>query len=318
MNPSATPAPEANPNKITVAEMAAAYLRHATLYYRKGGKATSELGNVKRAIRALRETFPALVAEDFSSSHLIAVQERLIDDGLCRDNVNRYRRIIISIFRWAIGLDLIPSVVRRSHGGFDSILEKLRSVSPLEKGRCRAHEMAPVLPVGDADVEATLPMLREPYATMVRLQLITGMRPGEVCSMRLEDIDRSKAIWIYRPAHHKTEHKDKARIIPLGPKAQALLAPWLASFPGQFMFRTVRGCALSTAAYRNRVNVACDKAEVPVWNPGRLRHSAATRIREQASLDAAQVILGHSSVQTTQIYAEKNLAAALKIAAEVG
>ncbi len=35
-------------------------------------------------------------------------------------------------------------------------------------------------------------------------------------------------------------------------------------------------------------------------------------------LEAAQVILGHSNASTTEIYAERNLKAAVKIAGEVG
>jgi integrase len=192
LNPGAAPEPEWNPAKLTVAELAAAYLRFASDYYRKCGKPTSEVGNIKRAIRAMRESFPALPAEEFSSSHLISIQDKLVADDLCRNSVNRCRRIIIAIFKWGIGRDLILSVVRRSHGGFDSILDKLRSVKPLELGRSRARESDPVLPVSDADVEATLPFLREPYATMVRLQLVTAMRPGEVCSMTLGSVQTTQ------------------------------------------------------------------------------------------------------------------------------
>ena len=37
------------------------------------------------------------------------------------------------------------------------------------------------------------------------------------------------------------------------------------------------------------------------WHPHRLRHSAATRIRREHGLEAARVILGHSSAVTSEL-----------------
>jgi hypothetical protein len=55
-----------------------------------------------------------------------------------------------------------------------------------------------------------------------------------------------------------------------------------------------------------------------VWHPHQLRHTAATRLRKEYGLEAAQVILGHKTLSVTEIYAEKNVAAAQKIMGEVG
>ena len=55
-----------------------------------------------------------------------------------------------------------------------------------------------------------------------------------------------------------------------------------------------------------------------VWTPNRLRHSAATRIREQFGLEAASVTLGHARMNQTEIYAKKNYELAARVAREVG
>jgi hypothetical protein len=47
-------------------------------------------------------------------------------------------------------------------------------------------------------------------------------------------------------------------------------------------------------------------------------HTAATNLRKEYGLEAAQVILGHKTLTVTQIYAEKNVEAAQRIMAEVG
>jgi integrase len=53
------------------------------------------------------------------------------------------------------------------------------------------------------------------------------------------------------------------------------------------------------------------------WHPNRLRHSRATELRS-FGLDVVKTILGHSKVETTQIYSEKDLAAAMELVAKIG
>ena len=54
------------------------------------------------------------------------------------------------------------------------------------------------------------------------------------------------------------------------------------------------------------------------WAPNRLRHSAGTAIRTKFGIEASQVVLGHSKIETTQVYAERDIAKASQIMAEVG
>lgn len=54
------------------------------------------------------------------------------------------------------------------------------------------------------------------------------------------------------------------------------------------------------------------------WHPNQLRHTYATKIRKEFGLEAAQVLLGHSRADVTQIYAERNQALAVGIAAKIG
>ena len=54
------------------------------------------------------------------------------------------------------------------------------------------------------------------------------------------------------------------------------------------------------------------------WSPLRLRHTAATAIRARFGLEASQVVLGHARADVTQIYAERDLARAHAVIAEIG
>ena len=57
---------------------------------------------------------------------------------------------------------------------------------------------------------------------------------------------------------------------------------------------------------------------LPNWHPNQLRHSAATMIRKEFGLEAAQVILGHSRADVTQVYAERDNAKALEVIRKIG
>jgi len=54
------------------------------------------------------------------------------------------------------------------------------------------------------------------------------------------------------------------------------------------------------------------------WHPNQLRHAAATAIRARYGLEAAQVVLGHSRADVTQVYAERDLAKARSVMREIG
>ena len=54
------------------------------------------------------------------------------------------------------------------------------------------------------------------------------------------------------------------------------------------------------------------------WSPNQLRHNAATYLRKQFGIEAARVVLGHSSAAVTEVYAELDLAKAADIMAKVG
>ena len=59
-----------------------------------------------------------------------------------------------------------------------------------------------------------------------------------------------------------------------------------------------------TRTYARAIERACKRADVQRWSPNMLRHAAATRLRREIGIEAARVVLGHTSASTTEIYAE--------------
>jgi integrase len=208
----------AAPSGPTVGEVILGFWAHAQRHYRhEDGTSTTEVAAYRDALRPLRDMYSTLPAADCSPLKLKAVRQRMVDAGLTRALINRRVGKVVRMFKWAVAEELVPV----------EVYQALRAVPGLQKGRCDAKEAPPVLPVEDERVEATLPHLLPTVAAMVRLQRLTGMRPGEVCALRPCDLDTTGPVWLYRPGQHKTKHRGKARVVALGPKAQEVLRPRL-------------------------------------------------------------------------------------------
>ena len=301
----------ANGEALTLAGLWVAFARYAEVEYRKAGRATSEIGIIKRAASYCQQMFPTLLAEELTPVKLKELRASMIADDLARSTVNQYVRRIRRAYRWAVGESLVSAAV----------LVGLEAVPDLRKGRGGVRDNPPVLPVALAVVEATLPHLRPHWRAVVRVQLVGGMRPGEVLCMRPEDIDRSSEPWLYTPWTWKTEHhEDPARRrIWLGPSARDVLQPLLdqAKRPDAWLWRGNKGGHLTVAAYDVAVRTACERHGIEAWTPNQLRHTRATQIRQLYGLEAAQAALGHEELSTTQIYAARLDELARKVAEEM-
>ncbi len=312
-----------------------------TFYVDRDGKPSDRQYHIRIALRPLHELYGNTPVNEFGSKRFKLVREKMIADGTkegtgyTRGYVNNHVSIIKNLFRWGVEEELVPVEVHQA----------LLAVQQLRKGReVRVREYGKIPPVAKEIVDATLPHLPPQLATMATLQLHTAMRPDEVTIMRKCDIDFSDEVWTYVPQAHKTEHHDLSRKIYLGPACQAELAPWLdrpddtylfsprevvaalrarrrktpSQKPEKFKYdRSPREC-YDDETYCRAVKRGCLRAEVPVWTPNQLRHTAATFIRETYGLEAAKIILGHHSAVTTEIYAEKDAKIAKNIMREIG
>ncbi len=214
-------------NRLSVNALILAYLKFAVNYYSKLGQPTQEYVDMKYALRPLRALYGKTLVRDFGPLALKAVRQYMIDHedlsrGVINNRINRIRRV----FKWAVSEQLAPS----------GTYEALRAVTGLRRGRTEAREAKPVMPVPQQHVDATLPFMSRQVAAMVELQRLAAMRPGEVVLMRGCDIDMSGAVWLYRPHGHKSEWLERDRVIPLGPKAQQVIKPFLKLSTTAYLF----------------------------------------------------------------------------------
>jgi integrase len=205
-----------------------AFVVFASKHYRDSAtqKISTELRSYEDATRPLLDLFGAIPAVEFGPLALKAVREKFIEAGWCRTRINRQVGRVRRIFKWAAGEELVPPTIHQS----------LACLPGLQRGRTSARESDPVQAVADDVVDATLPYLSRVVRGMVQFQRLTGCRPGEVCGLTRSQIDTSGAVWVYRPTHHKTAWRGKAKAIPIGPRAQKLLEEFPTARPEDAVF----------------------------------------------------------------------------------
>lgn len=211
---------------LTIDELCLLYNDHATTYYQKNGVATSEVNNIRIALRPLVNLFGPIRAMEFSPKKLKAVRDAMIEAGCVRTSINRQVGRIKRMFRWAVENEYVPATVYTA----------LNTVAGLRAGRSDVKEADPVQPVSQAMVDAIEPHVSRQVWAMIQLQLLTGMRPGEVLAIRGCDLNMVGRIWEYRPQNHKTEHHGKERVIFIGPAGQAIIRDFLKADLSAFLF----------------------------------------------------------------------------------
>ena len=206
----------------------------------------------------------------------------------------------------------------------ESIPARLRVVRQLRYGRSPALEPKAVLSVSREDVEAVCQYADERLATMLRVHWHTGARPGEICQMARTEIDRAYTPWHYQPVEHKSELTKKRRLILIGPEGRQVLGPWMDAHPGKYLFANPPGCRaagkpMNANSYREAVQRIQRRHGLRKWNPQQIRHSFATRVqRETRDRGAAQLLLDHSSAQTTEHYLDPDTQRKIELAERFG
>jgi len=340
---------------IRVDQAVLLFLEFADQRYRdEEGRRTQNFGHFRSLFRVLIPAAGSMLLRDFGPKAIKALRLKMLEatktvrtkEGpkvvpanwtrpFVNAQVGRVRRWL----KWCVAEELCPP----------SVLQAAQTIEPLREGETSAPEGRVVEAVEQTVVEGVLPFLSPTVAAMVRLQLLTGMRSGEVCIMRPCDIDRSEAgdgVWLYRPTKWKGQKKTKTcKIVQLGPQAQAVIEPFLARESEAYLFspaetmawkseqrwlgskRSVRKRPKTTRkltgrynprTYRRSILYGIAVAQTQHWHPHQIRHTAATEIRKRYKLDGAQAALGHARADVTQVYAERDAALARKIAREMG
>jgi len=297
---------ETAPSNLTIAELVVRFMAEYVeqRYRRPDGTPTGEKANFVMSFRPFVRLFGSKPACELTPLNLRMVRETGSwmneeekhkrrkscggDGTTCRKETNKRIGRIKKLFKWSVEMMLVAPAVW--HG--------LQAVSGLQAGRGKARESAEIEPVPLEKVELTLPCLPEVFADIVRTQMYSGARAGEILKMRTCDIDKEATpdVWVFAPSSHKNAWRGHKRKIVFGPRAQFVLRKYLShEAPEAFLFRPGMGQPREQANLRPCYNVieldkaigrAVKKAGVPHWSSHQLRHLAARLAEKEVSLPA--------------------------------
>jgi integrase len=304
-----------DPAGPTVADLIAAYREEHVETY---GYSQSEINSIRGACRLWRQLYGILPVAAFDAKALAAVRAAMIAGDAaagrqpwCRTTISRQTQRIVAVLKWGVHRGMVPG----------AIYDQCRTLPPIRRGRGLAAEPEPVRPARPEVVDAIRPHCGPVVHVMLQVQMLTGMRPGELVIMRGADIDMQGPVWIYTPASHKNAWRGQSRTVAIGPKAQAIIRPFLQ--PG-YLFRPARcrmgkvGDHYATSSYCRAVQRACQRAKVEPISPMMARHYHATAMRRHVDPDTVRTLLGQRSLRATEIYSEQDRDKAAAAAARWG
>ncbi len=259
---------------------------------------------------------------EVSTSEVSKFLRSLDRAGLTPRNVNKHRQIMAAMFTYACRADTheLPS---NPVAGTDKRREdppaaldyyEVEEVEALaracEQGRHRAGE-----PPADHDELDARAREDRQDAEAFRLLFYTGLRLGEVLTLRWEDVDlKDRLLLVRRGLSAGQESLPKGRrhrFVPLSAPAAATIARLADrgefTHPGDYLLCNRWGRRLDPSALRRRYRRGCSAAGLrPVRLHG-LRHAAGSLVARTSDAVFVRDFLGHAKLATTDRYLSSKL-----------
>ena len=138
------------------------------------------------------------------------------------------------------------------------------------------------------------------HTCIVGLLYSSGLRRSELLNLNVTDIDSKRMVVIIKNAKG-----NKDRISVLSPSILKDLQTYYKEYrPDKYLFEGQKGAKYSVTSVLNIISKAAKKAGIhKKVTPHILRHSFATHLLENGTdIRHIQLLLGHSSTKTTEIY----------------
>ncbi|MDO4218247.1 MAG: tyrosine recombinase [Bacteroidales bacterium] len=244
------------------------------------------------------------------------LQRYAIEQGVMpRDVTLDFLRDFLTAFNEA---DVAATTQKRIIAGIRSFYQQLVIEDDIKENPAELLEtptipshLPDVLTDGDVDaIQSTFDLSlpdQARNATIVEVLYGCGLRVSELCNLRLSN------LFVDEEALHVVGKGDKERWVPINEHALKMLTTYIftirsqiAPMPGEdvYIFLSRRGKHLTRQFVNKFLHEAVMKAGIHKHvSPHSLRHTFATElVQNGADLRAVQVMLGHASISTTEIY----------------
>lgn len=345
-------------SSVTVNDLILAFMQHAKGYYVKNGEPTGEIPNMKESLRPVAILYGTEPVTRFTPTAFKTVRQGMIDSGISRNVINARINRIRRVFKWGVENELVPSAVLFALQAVAALKRGrtvARETDPVEPVADKLVE--PVLKVVSRQIAAMIRLqritgMRPNEVTAMRRGDIDMTDKTWVyvpASHKTEHHGRSRRIYLGPRAQEVLKpffpsEPDAYLFSPLAAveelraeqraNRKTPMTPSHAARRRKVKPERSPGSRYDTNSYAYAIARGCERAFPPPehfneeqreawrlehrWSPNQLRHTAATELRREFGIEAARVVLGHTTPACTMIYAERDEKAAANIMSQVG
>jgi integrase len=249
------------------------------LYLRR--RVNGRLRTAKTIESRLRRTLTPILprhAADICRRDIRELLNAMVDGGKGREAEKR-RQVSTAMFRWALSQDIVETDPTAGLEAYDRGTPRDRVLA--------VEEIEALWKWLDSDA------LSLDAADILKLELLTGARCGEISGLRAEEIDRNKWIWTLPPTRSKN---GRQRVTPIVGLASEMLEQRLSGVEKGPVFMLDKGVVMTSAHIGHYLLTRRTRLPIATFTSHDLRRTFATMLAEMGvALDLVAAIVGHEA-----------------------
>ena len=259
-------------SRLTVEKLIELYVRR-----RVTGRLRTAKEIESRLRRALAPILPRY-ADDVRRRDIRELLDAVADQGIEREAEKR-RQTVGAMFRWALSQDIVQTDATAGLKAYDPGTPRDRVLRVEEIEVLWKWLDSGALPSDPTDI--------------IKLQLLTGARCGEISGLCAEEIDRDQWTWTLPAARSKNK---RPRVTPLVGAARQIIEAQLSTVHAGPLFTAETGTVLTAAHIGHYLLVRRNKLPIDKFTTHDLRRTVATMLAEMGvAFDLVAAVVGHQA-----------------------
>ena len=257
-------------SRVTVENLIDVYVRRRVAGRLRTAKEIES--RLKRALASIMQRH----ADDIRRRDLRELFDQCADQGIERE-AERRRQTVGAMFRWALSQDMVETDPTAGLRAYDPGTPRDRVLSADEIEALWNWLDAGKMPPDPADI--------------LKLELATGARCGEISGMHAEEIDREQWTWILPAVRSKNK---RPRVTPLVGIALQIIEARLSKISTGALFRADTGKPFMAAHIGHYLLARRDRLPIEKFTTHDLRRTVATMLAEMGtSFELVASVIGH-------------------------